>query len=127
MPFAPGNTLPLRHGHTSNNTKSPEYQSWANMKDRCLNPNSTAFYCYGGRGIKICERWVIFENFLADMGPRPSLKYSLDRHPNNDGDYEPENCRWATINEQLANRSNSLKIKINGQSIPNKQFCQQTG
>ena len=74
------------------------------MKTRCLNPNNKRFKDYGGRGIMICERWMVFENFLADMGERPEGK-TLDRI-NNDGHYEPSNCKWSTSKEQANNRSN---------------------
>ena len=83
-------------------SKSATYGSWVAMKTRCLNPNGHRYADYGGRGIKVCERWMKFEAFLADMGERPTGT-TLDRI-NNDGDYEPTNCRWATDAEQRANK-----------------------
>lgn len=90
-------------------TKTPEYRSWAAMKTRCLNTGNHAYKLYGGRGITICSQWLnSFETFLRDMGPRPTAKHSLDRIDTN-GNYEPENCRWATTSEQGRNRR---KVKL---------------
>jgi hypothetical protein len=74
------------------------------MKTRCYNPNTEYYKHYGGRGIKVCDRWLnSYENFLKDMGPKPSLIYSLDRIDVN-GNYEPSNCKWSTPKEQVNNR-----------------------
>jgi|GEM_PF-1342758 len=84
-------------------SKTPEYRVWASMWQRCSNPNNLRYNRYGERGIGICERWEKFENFLADMGPRPSKGHSIDRK-DNEGNYEPSNCRWATRSEQQKNK-----------------------
>lgn len=94
-----------------NKSGSYTYQSWLGMKNRCNNPNFPKYENYGRRGIKVCERWLnSFENFLADMGERHEGK-TLDRIDNN-GNYEPSNCRWATPKEQANNRTTTIKVKI---------------
>lgn len=103
-----------RRKHAASNTS--EYHIWTTMKGRCYTPTSNRYHYYGGRGIKVCDRWRdSFENFLADMGPRPK-KQSLDRI-DNDGDYEPDNCRWATQSEQCRNSRRSRRVTINGESL----------
>ena len=92
----------LTHGHTRQRTLTPEYESWASMLSRCRNPNATQYKWYGGKGIKVCDRWQSFENFLADMGTRPEGT-SLDRIDPY-GNYEPSNCRWADRLEQRRNQ-----------------------
>lgn len=82
--------------------KTSIYSIWESMIQRCENPNNTNYKWYGARGIKVCERWHKFENFYADVG-NPPEGMTLDRYPNNDGDYEPTNWRWATASEQVAN------------------------
>lgn len=100
------------HGERSYHP-TPEYRTWRAMRARCSNPKLKEYPRYGGRGITVCERWQSYENFLADMGRRPSLQYTIDRIDVNDG-YFKENCRWATAQEQSRNRTNNVLIEING-------------
>ncbi len=93
-----------------------EWWSWVHMRQRCENPNARFYPRYGGRGIKVCERWQSFENFYADMGSRPSEAYSLERK-NNDGHYEPTNCVWATLSEQNSNKVNNHYVDYKGQRM----------
>lgn len=94
---------------------TPEYYIWSGMKDRCINPNNKGYKNYGGRGIKVCDRWFnSFENFISDMGNKPTPYHSLDRHPDNNGNYEPSNCRWATDEEQSRGKRNNRIIECKG-------------
>lgn len=95
-------------------SKAPERNVWQKMKQRCLNPNDKSYADYGGRGIKVCDRWQTIEgfiNFYKDMSQRPSPEYSINRI-NNDGDYTPENCEWATKDEQVNNYRHNRFITI---------------
>lgn len=96
-------TRRVTHGHCRHGTLSPTYIAWRGMWARCTNPNNQDFHSYGARGIKVCERWKMFENFLADIGEKPSRLLSLDRI-DNDGNYELGNVRWATAEQQVKNR-----------------------
>jgi hypothetical protein len=100
----------VKHGHCRNHRQTRVYEVWHSMMKRCYNANHPAFAHYGGRGVKVCERWHKFENFLADMGePPPGL--TLDRRDNDRG-YSLDNCRWATRSEQARNRRPQKKLRI---------------
>ena len=101
---------------THGKCKTPEYRSWSHMIGRCENPTDKKFPIYGGRGITVCARWrESFETFLEDMGQRPSKRHSLDRI-NVNGDYEPDNCRWATAKEQSRNTRTNRPLTFNGET-----------
>lgn len=92
---------------------TPEYETWCHMRRRCLSKDSADYKRYGGRGIKICEEWNVYETFLKDMGRRPTKSHSIDRI-DNDGDYTPKNCKWSTKKEQNRNRRSNRKLTIDG-------------
>lgn len=111
------------HGHTSKYSKyNKEYKIWRSMLHRCNNPNNKYYHIYGKKGIKVCERWYSYINFFKDMGPRPLPEYSLDRIDNN-GNYSPENCRWANRNQQNNNKSTSKYLVYNGVTLTQSQWA----
>lgn len=115
-----------KHGEVSRGKPSVEYTTWQAMLRRCYNTKNPRYSSYGGRGIKVCNRWQSFEPFLQDMERRPSTAHSLDRI-DNDKDYEVGNCRWATASEQMTNRRNTLTIDIGGQTTPIAFLAKETG
>ena len=104
---------------------SNEYYTWSRMRSRCQNTNNPSYPDYGGRGITVCERWMDFLNFRHDMGPRPPGT-SIDRI-NNNGNYEPSNCRWASNSEQANNKRNNRLIIFNGETLTPAQWATKTG
>lgn len=115
----------VRHGMSVKGSVSPTYKSFQSMIQRCNNPNSTQYSRYGGRGIAICERWRTFTNFLADMGERPKGR-TLERI-DNDGNYEPGNCRWATLMEQNCNKRTNHNLTLNGQTMCVAEWARHLG
>ncbi len=102
----------------------PEYSVWEAMIQRCSNPKDARYKDYGGRGIRVCDRWRDFRCFIEDMGHRPTAAHSLDRFPDNNGNYEHDNCRWATRKEQDFNKRNNRIITAFGRTAALGQFIQ---
>lgn len=113
----------IKRNTTHGMSKTRVFDTWVNMRTRCNNPKSTGYHKYGAKGIKVCERWESFENFLADMGQPPTPKHTIDRIDSREG-YRPENCRWATMKEQQNNRLNNRKIIIDGVTMNLQQWAE---
>lgn len=114
----------MKHGYAIINVK-PEYKAWLAMKSRCYYEDNIGYKNYGGRGIKVCDSWLnSFENFIKDMGDKPSLEYSLDRI-NVNGDYSKENCRWATKLEQSNNKRNNHNVVYKSKKISLSELSRQ--
>jgi hypothetical protein len=111
---------------THGESYSRAYNIWAMMRQRCGNPRAANYVLYGGRGIKCCEQWSAFSVFLKDMGHPPDPSDTLDR-VDTDGDYTPENCRWADPITQACNRRNGVRITANGKTQSMSQWCRETG
>lgn len=111
--------------HTTHKMRDfPEYPVWASMVKRCSNPKEPAYRDYGARGITVSDQWLHFENFIADMGRRPSKEHTLERLDNRSG-YAPENCVWATRMEQARNKRNNLNIEMNGRTQCLAAWCEE--
>lgn len=119
---------PLTHGATVGGQVTPTWESWRAMNERCRNPRHRCYENYGARGISVCDRWRdSYENFLADMGERPSRSHSIDRYPDMNGNYEPGNCRWATSREQNRNRRSSRRLTIDGKTMCVVEWAEAVG
>jgi hypothetical protein len=117
----------FKHGAARDGHRSTEYNSWGSMKNRCYRETHNAYPRYGGRGITVCDRWrESFENFLSDMGPKPSPKHSIDRIDVN-GNYEPSNCRWATRFEQGYNKANTRRLEYDGKIWTTRELAAHLG
>jgi hypothetical protein len=119
-----------KHGHSKGGVRSPEHSAWHSILQRCHNQKNKRFSEWGGHGIKVCDRWQGesgFANFLADMGKRPSKRHSIDRFPDNNGDYQPGNCRWATMKEQCNNKRNNHLVTFRGKTQTMTQWSEETG
>ncbi len=111
---------------THNMTRTPLFRVWAAMHNRCNNSNVACYHGYGGRGIKVCDRWQRFENFYSDMGDRPTPKHQIDRIDNN-GPYSPENCQWAIPSVQAKNKRNNRILTANGESLHLAEWARRLG
>lgn len=117
--------LNFKHGGCCHYKVTPEYSTWVAMRQRCSNENMEEYKNYGGRGIKVCDRWSVFEHFLSDMGKKPK-GHSIDRIDRN-GNYEPSNCKWSTAKQQARNTSKTLMVTFKGERIAIGDLCDRLG
>lgn len=116
-----------KHGDCRKTKHAPEFDVWVSMRERCGNPKDVSYHRYGGRGIKVCKEWQeSYPSFLAHVGRRPSSEHSIERI-NNDGDYEPNNVRWATKVEQCNNRRTNHFLEFNGKRLTLAQWQREVG
>jgi hypothetical protein len=114
------------HGMNRRDIRSSEYVSWAGMFTRCYNQNDKSYKDYGARGVRVCERWFNFENFLSDMGFRPSRLHTIERQKVN-GHYEPGNCVWILKSKQSLNKRNNKRYEFNGKNLLASEWSRETG
>ena len=107
-------------------TRHELFRTWSSMVQRCTNQNVNCFKSYGGKGVRVCDRWMNFWNFVEDVKNRPSKKHSLDRI-NTKGDYEPANVRWATQTEQLRNQERNVRLEFDGNEMCVSEWAEKTG
>jgi len=118
----------MKHGAAQRAATRPEYRIWVGIKTRCTNVRSHGYHRYGGRGIVMHKPWAAsFETFLRDVGSRPSPEHTLDRYPNNDGNYEPGNVRWATRAEQARNTTRTRLLTFDGMTMCAKDWATKIG
>ncbi len=120
-----GSVAAQKYLTTHGKTGTPEFKLWCSMRRRCSDTRDKRYDSYGGRGIKVCDRWQDFQNFLDDMGERPSPHHSIDRI-DNDGNYEPGNCRWATDETQRRNKRTTRTVSLQGKEMPLVDACKKT-
>jgi hypothetical protein len=118
--------LLIERTRTHGLTDTPTHDTWCNMRARCEKPSASGYAKYGAKGIRVCERWQRFENFLVDMGERPSPKHTIERK-NSRGNYEPDNCVWATMKQQQNNRTNNRRITWRGETLTLMQWAERLG
>ena len=115
------------HGNARKSGHSSEYDTWRTMWQRCTNPNRKGYSFYGGAGVSVADRWREFDAFLADVGSKPTAAHTLDRWPNQGGNYEPGNVRWATRGEQARNKKDNRWIEFGGRRMILADWAKEVG